>query len=136
MPETPLYTILIEHKNKDYSSFHTPGHKCSEFFPQELLKLDLTELPDTDALYEADGAIRSAEIKLAELFGAKHTLISSGGCTLAIQTMLRLACEKGKKIMLLSLRLLRLSGTKLNKYGAVAEMVYARVLKSRDSLIM
>lgn len=38
--------------------------------------------------------------------------------------------------MLLSLRLLRLSGEKLNKHGAVAEMVYARVLKSRDSLIM
>lgn len=99
MPETPLYTRLVEHKNKDHSSFHTPGHKCSDFFPQDLLKLDLTELPDTDALYEADGVIRSAEIKLAELFGAKHTLISSGGCTLAIQTMLRLACEKGKKII-------------------------------------
>ncbi len=99
MSDTPLFSGLLGHRSKDYSSFHTPGHKCSGFLPQKLLELDLTELPDTDALYEADGIIRQAEIKLAGLFGAKLSLISSGGCTLAIQTMLRLASENGGKIL-------------------------------------
>lgn len=99
MSDTPLFSGMLGHKNKDYSSFHTPGHKCSGFLPRELQELDLTELPDTDALYEADGIIRQAEIKLAELFGAKLSLISSGGCTLAIQTMLKLASENGGKIL-------------------------------------
>lgn len=99
MNDTPLYTQLTEHTKKELSPFHTPGHKCSGFIPSELLSLDYTELPDTDALYEAEGAILQAEIKLAELFGAKRTLISAGGCTLAIQAMLRIASKKGKKIL-------------------------------------
>ena len=96
---TPLYTRLIEHQQKGLSPFHTPGHKCSGFIKDDLLLLDLTELPDTDALYEADSVIRQAEKGLAELFGTERTLISAGGCTLAIQAMLRIASKRSKKIL-------------------------------------
>ena len=95
---TPVYSRLLEHKNLDFSPFHTPGHK-NNFFTQNLFELDFTELPDTDALYEADGIILETEKNLAKLFSAKRSLISSGGCTLAIQTMLKLACQRGKKIL-------------------------------------
>lgn len=96
---TPIYSQLLKHQNLDYSPFHTPGHKNTGFFPKNLLNLDFTELPDTDALYEADGIISETENNLARLFSAKRSLISSGGCTLAIQTMLRLASQKGNKIL-------------------------------------
>lgn len=89
----------MNHKEKEFSSFHTPGHKCSDILPQELLRLDFTELPDTDSLYEADGIILNTEKRLERLFGTKRTLISSGGCTLAIQTMLMLASRRGKKML-------------------------------------
>ena len=46
---TPIYETLKKHMKKGYSSFHTPGHKSSGFFPHDLLRYDLTELPDTDA---------------------------------------------------------------------------------------
>ena len=95
---TPIYSQLIKHKNLDFSPFHTPGHK-NNFFKENLFELDFTELPDTDALYEADGIILETEKNLAELFSAKRSLISSGGCSLAIQTMLKLACQRGKKIL-------------------------------------
>ena len=95
---TPIYSRLLEHKTLDYSPFHTPGHK-NNFFKENLFELDFTELPDTDALYEADGIILQTEKNLAKLFSAKRSLISSGGCTLAIQTMLKLACQRGKKIL-------------------------------------
>ncbi len=64
-----------------------------------MLELDLTELPDTDALYEADDVILQTENLLSELFRTKRSLISAGGCSLAIQTMLRIASEKGRKII-------------------------------------
>ena len=95
---TPIYSRLLEHKALDYSPFHTPGHK-NNFFKENLFELDFTELPDTDALYEADGIILETEKNLAKLFSAKRSLISSGGCTLAIQTMLKLACQRGNKIL-------------------------------------
>ena len=99
MEKTPLYERLRKHKELDRASFHTPGHKCSDFLPKELLSLDLTELPDTDALYEADGVIRETEKNLAILFDTRRSLISAGGCTLAIQTMLACANVRGKKMI-------------------------------------
>lgn len=95
----PIYDALRYHDSLDRSSFHTPGHKCSGFFPEDLLQLDYTELPDTDALYEASTVILRSEEMLAELFGAGCSLISAGGCSLAIQAMLRLASSRGGKLL-------------------------------------
>ena len=96
---TPLYNRLKEHNRSDRSSFHTPGHKCSGFFDNSLLSLDYTELPDTDALYEAEGVILETEINAARLFGAQRSLISAGGCSLAIQAMLKIASQRGGKLL-------------------------------------
>lgn len=95
----PLYNALAAHQKLNRSSFHTPGHKCSGIIKSDLLNFDLTELPDTDALFEADGAILDCEKNLAEIFGAKRTLISAGGCSLAIMAMIRLAVQSGGKIV-------------------------------------
>ena len=91
---SPLYDRLIQHEALNRASFHTPGHK-GRFFDPSLLRLDYTELPDTDALYEANDVILRTEQRAAELFGAGRSLISAGGCSLAIQTMLRLAAMRG-----------------------------------------
>lgn len=99
MHNTSLYNALLKHRELNFSSFHTPGHKSADFFPKDLLLLDYTELPDTDALFEADGIILEAEKKLSTLFNTKRSLISSGGCTLAIQAMLKLALPYGNKML-------------------------------------
>ena len=100
MCETPLYEALVNHKNKDMSSFHTPGHKCRSYLENAALyMLDYTELKDTDSLFEAKGVIKKAEEKMAELYGAKSTLFSAGGCTLCIQAMLRLAVGYNGKVI-------------------------------------
>lgn len=95
----PLYNALAAHQKLKRSSFHTPGHKCSGIIKPNLLNLDLTELPDTDALFEANGAILESEKNLAEIFGAERTLISAGGCSLAIMAMIRLAAQNGGKLI-------------------------------------
>ena len=95
----PLYQRLAEHNLRDRSSFHTPGHKCSDFLPPELLRLDYTELPDTDALFEARGVIKECEEKLSQLYGTAGSFISAGGCSLAIQAMLRAALRSGGRLL-------------------------------------
>ena len=100
MINTPLYDALLAHKNLKRASFHTPGHKNSnKVLPKYLFELDFTELPDTDNLFEASGVIRESEEKTAKLYGAKRTLYSAGGCTLCIQTMLKLAVPFGGKVI-------------------------------------
>ena len=100
MSNTPLYDALLAHKNLNRASFHTPGHKnSSKILPKDLFELDFTELPDTDNLFEASGVIRESEEKAAKLYGAKRTLYSAGGCTLCIQTMLKLAVPFGGKVI-------------------------------------
>ena len=100
MSNTPLYDALLAHKNLNRASFHTPGHKNSnKVLPKDLFELDFTELPDTDNLFEASGVIRESEEKAAKLYGAKRTLYSAGGCTLCIQTMLKLAVPFGGKVI-------------------------------------
>ena len=85
-----LYEALINHKKLDMSSFHTPGHKGNFKKIHSLLELDYTELPDTDDLFSASGAILESEKKMSDLFETKRTLFSAGGCSLCIQTMIKL----------------------------------------------
>ena len=99
MNKSSLYNSLLEYKNLDRSSFHTPGHKGSFFSSYDLLSLDFTELPLTDSLYESSGIIKTAENAVSRLYGSKLTCFSSGGNTLCIQAMIRLVANSGEKIL-------------------------------------
>ncbi len=94
-----FYTKLKKYNEKGYSSFHTPGHKYGDFLPNDLLKLDLTELPDTDALFEADGIIKELEKAFSDIYGTTASFISAGGCSLSIQAMIRTALDCGGKLL-------------------------------------
>lgn len=94
-----FYAKLKEYNEKGYSSLHTPGHKYGDFLPADLLKLDLTELPDTDALFEADGIIKELEKAFSDIYGTAASFISAGGCSLAIQAMIRTALDCGGKML-------------------------------------
>lgn len=99
----PLGSALRRHAAQGRVSMHTPGHKGRYAHLAKLTaRHDLTELPDTDALFECDGVIRSAEKKAAQVFGARYTAFSAGGCTLAIQGMLGAAarCSESKRIIM------------------------------------
>lgn len=96
--DNTLYNKLIKYRSLERSSFHTPGHKNTyNVLPKDLLEVDLTELPETDSLYEASGIIHEAEAQASLLFESRRTLFSAGGCTLCIQTMIRLAAPYGGK---------------------------------------
>ena len=55
-----------------------PGHKgTANLFPDGLLSLDLTELPDTDSLFEASGTILQEDRKQLQVLGTKRALFSA-----------------------------------------------------------
>lgn len=96
--DAPLFDALKTHVAMGRASFHTPGHKGRCSLPLDQM-LDLTELPDTDSLYECSSCIRESEIRAARLFDVKYTAISSGGCTLAIQGMIAAFAGAGSKVI-------------------------------------
>jgi arginine decarboxylase len=102
MYKTPLFDALCQYKNENPARFHMPGHKASgllaDFFG-DAVSYDVTELPDTDSLYEADGVIMEAEKLAAAIYGTQHTLFGAGGSTLCIQAMLKLAIPMGGKLI-------------------------------------
>lgn len=98
-----LFDTQKEYIKSGLSRFHTPGHSgqpgAIPYFGQ-LLPYDVTEVEDFDSLYHSSGVIKDCEERLAKIYETKATLISSGGCTLAIQAMLALAVpEKGRVLM-------------------------------------
>jgi arginine/lysine/ornithine decarboxylase len=77
-----------------------PGHKGRLPAPFEAAAVwDITEVADTDSLYEASGAIAAAEAAYTALYGAKGSFLSAGGSTLCIQAMLALATKPGDTII-------------------------------------
>ncbi len=102
--QTPLVKAVNEYLKRDAARFHMPGHKGflmhrepNQFSDAYLY--DITEVQGVDSLYEANGAIRETEEAFARIYGAKRTLLSAGGATLCIQTMLALVAREGGKII-------------------------------------
>lgn len=95
-----LYESLRAYNKLNRSSFHTPGHKCKIPKLSKLYNLDLTELPQTDSLYEADGIIKEAEKNLSKLYSTSYSAFSSGGNTLCIQTMFKLVSSSPGDVIL------------------------------------
>ena len=95
----PLENAVNEYIGKDLSRFHMPGHKGAENFP-EYFKYDVTEVEGTDSLYESSEAIFETEKRFAKIYGAGASLLSAGGSTLCIQTMLATALNPGDKFII------------------------------------
>jgi arginine/lysine/ornithine decarboxylase len=60
---------------------------------------DITEITGADNLYQCTGAIRALEEELADAYRVGDCLLSAGGSTLCIQTMLYLARSRGSTII-------------------------------------
>lgn len=74
-----LYDNLINRKEK--VSFHMPGHKGKMLegmndFLENILKIDVTELSDTDDLYHANNIIAEGRNNLALFFTCKKINVS------------------------------------------------------------
>ena len=100
MGDKPLWTALERIRREDLARFYMPGHKgrMPEPFAQAAL-YDVTEIAGADNLYECTGAIRALEEELADAYRVGDCLLSAGGSTLCIQTMLYLARSRGSTVI-------------------------------------
>lgn len=98
---SPLYLALSSHIEKNRERFHMPGHKGKLPFPlKEAALFDFTEVPDTGCLYDGEGAPVETEKAFSELYCSGATLLSAGGSTLCIQTMLSLFCPEKSRVLM------------------------------------
>lgn len=103
--KTPLFGAVDKYVKKDSARFHMPGHKGVLPWLDELASAraladyDITEVDGCDSLYTANAAIAETEHKYAALYKSAASLLSAGGSTLCIQTMLALALKPRQKLI-------------------------------------
>ena len=102
----PLFNKLFSNLKRKPVSFHVPGHKYGKGFNPEgkkiykdILKVDVTEIPGFDDLYQPTGIIRDAEQLAAKVFGAQHTFFLVNGSTAGNLAMVLSTCKPGDKII-------------------------------------
>ncbi|MTH55277.1 aminotransferase class I/II-fold pyridoxal phosphate-dependent enzyme [Bacillus mangrovi] len=103
---TPLFSALVKHYEKGPVSFHVPGHKYGQLFPEqaapyykELLKLDATELTGLDDLHDPQGIIFEAEQLAASHYGAEKTFFLVNGSTAGNLAMIMACCSEGDTVL-------------------------------------
>ncbi|MFJ7730097.1 aminotransferase class I/II-fold pyridoxal phosphate-dependent enzyme [Neobacillus sp. NPDC097160] len=105
--QTPLFSGLLEHANRNPVQFHIPGHKKGagidpefrQFIGDNALSIDLINIGPLDDLHHPKGMIKQAQDLAAEAFGADHTFFSVQGTSGAIMTMVMAVCGPGDKII-------------------------------------
>lgn len=105
--ETPLYTALKRHAEKNPIQFHIPGHKKGngmdpefrEFIGENALSIDLINIGPLDDLHLPKGIIKQSQELAAKAFGADHTFFSVQGTSGAIMAMIMSVCNPDDKIL-------------------------------------
>lgn len=87
-------TKFIDAYQDNYTRFHMPGHKGRCAFLEPLGgKRDITEITHADDLYHSHGCIEAVEQGFSAYYKTE-SIISAGGSTLCIQTMLALLADR------------------------------------------
>lgn len=99
----PIYRAIKEYSCSNSVAFHMPGHKLGKSIPQELaenlIHMDLTEIPGTDNLHYPEGPIQEAQELAACAFGADKTFFLVNGSTAGVQAMIMAICKPGTKLI-------------------------------------
>ncbi|HZK43105.1 MAG TPA: aminotransferase class I/II-fold pyridoxal phosphate-dependent enzyme [Syntrophomonadaceae bacterium] len=104
MFKTPIYTALLAYVEENNIRLHMPGHIGNPNNIVEELqmvaKIDITEVPGIDDLHSPAGAIKEAEILLAEAYKANSSMILVNGASSGIHAILLAVAEAGKKVLI------------------------------------
>ena len=96
--QTPILTALQTVCGNAKARFCMPGHKGDTgFFPGEMLRLDITELPGADNLLQPQAAIAESQALHAAFIDAQAAFFTTGGSTAGNLAMLHMF--RGKKVI-------------------------------------
>lgn len=94
-----MYQQLISYGESDVYPFHMPGHKRRALpFPNPYT-IDITEIDGFDNLHHAEGLIRDAEERAAELYGADRSYYLVNGSTCGLLAAICAAARRGDKVL-------------------------------------
>ncbi len=103
MLNVPIYDAVKKYVHSDPCVFHMPGHKLGKGIPgrflEDMVSLDVTEIPGTDNLHAPEGAIAEAQELAARAFGSDHTFFLVNGSTCGIHAMIMTVCKPGQKLI-------------------------------------
>lgn len=96
-----LYRRLKEYSASDYCGFHMPGHKRNTEMLGEGLPygIDITEIEGFDDLHHAEGILKEAQRRAAEVYGADETRFLVNGSTVGILSAVLGSTEKGDTVL-------------------------------------
>ncbi|MGI6030285.1 MAG: aminotransferase class I/II-fold pyridoxal phosphate-dependent enzyme [Eubacteriales bacterium] len=100
--ERPLTQQLRNLAQQAPVRFFMPGHKGrggSENLLDGVLPYDVTELPDTDDLYQPEGVLALSQRMAARAMKAPQVFYCTNGCTGALHTALQLAARRGRRML-------------------------------------
>lgn len=97
-----LYKKLKDYGDSDFYPYHMPGHKrrLSGDMPEELMKLDITEIDGFDNLHQAEGIIKELQEKAAKIYGAEESFYLVNGSTCGILSAISAALPNGGHILM------------------------------------
>lgn len=110
---------LISYAKSDYYPFHMPGHKRKNLEFPNPYSIDITEIDGFDNLHHAEGILKEAQTRAAEIYGARQTFYLINGSTCGILSAICAALPK-KGTLLMS----------RNSHKAAYQAVYLRELET------
>ncbi len=97
-----LLEALEQIKEEKLISFHMPGHKNGQNVPllfQDILKYDITEIPGSDHLHDAEGCILETEHLISKLYKSETSKLLVNGSTVGILSMIMGLTDRGDKVL-------------------------------------
>jgi arginine/lysine/ornithine decarboxylase len=102
-----LLETLLQYARLDKVPFHTPGHKQGkgihplfrDFVGNNLFRMDLTVLEETDCLFHPTGVLKEAQDLAAEAFGADRTFFLINGTSGGNHALLMTVCNHGDRVI-------------------------------------
>mgnify|MGYP000925345635 FL=1 len=101
--KTPLIKALDSFISKDRTIMHMPGHKqgkgFDDYFNNNAVKFDLTELPGLDNFHKPEGAILESLESLKKAFGSLKSFFLVNGSTSGIHAGMLSCFKRGDKVL-------------------------------------
>lgn len=97
---------LLENLKKNGQSeiypYHMPGHKrrLAGSLPQEIIKLDVTEVGDFDNLHHTEGILKEKQEEAAQAYGAEESFYLVNGSSCGILSAISAAVPEGGHILI------------------------------------
>ena len=94
-----LDQALEAYGKSDVYPFHMPGHKRNPLSFPEVYGIDITEIDGFDNLHHAEGILKEAQQRAADLYGSKYCYYLVNGSTCGILASICAAVKKRGKIL-------------------------------------